>query len=68
MAVSQVTTWRKYTQQEKWEYRARERRRLMKRRWLKEAVFSAIYNGQVPNHEYVKLLGWDGDLKCPHQS
>jgi hypothetical protein len=59
VSATQVVTWRRYTQQDKWEYRARERRRRMKRRWLKEQVFAAIYNGQIPNEEYLRALGWD---------
>lgn len=59
MSSSQVVTWRKYTKREKWEFKARDRRRRMKRRWMKEQVFFDIYSGRKPHPEYLAALGWD---------
>lgn len=58
MSTKQIVTWCKYTQIEKMRFKARDRRRRMKRRWLKEQVFSDIYNGRKPNPEYIAALGW----------
>jgi hypothetical protein len=62
MASTQVVTWRKYTAAEKWAFKARDRRRRMKRRWMKEQVFFDIYSGRKPNSEYLAALGWRIDL------
>lgn len=59
MGSTQVVTWRKYTQAEKEAFKTRDRRRRMKRRWLKEQVFFDIYSGRKPNPEYLATLGWD---------
>lgn len=59
MSSTQVVTWRKYTKAEKLAFKARERRRRSKRRWLKEQVFFDIYSGNNPNPEYLAALGWD---------
>lgn len=58
MSVTQVTTWRRYTQAEKIAFKTRDRRRRMKRRWLKEQVFFDIYSGRKPNPDHLRALGW----------
>lgn len=59
MSSTQVVTWRKYTRAEKLAFRARDARRRMKRRWLKEQVFFNIYSGNKPNPDHLRALGWN---------
>lgn len=62
MSTKQIVTWRKYTQIEKMRFKARDARRRMKRRWLKEQVFFNIYSGNKPNPEHLRALGWDSNV------
>lgn len=62
MASTQVVTWRKYTQAEKLAFKARDLRRRMKRRWVKEQVFFDVYSGRKPNPDYLAALGWDPEV------